>query len=344
MHGTMAPPPPATHSSIPPAQGGGASVFLLTPSRDDTSLFQDSRIGFSHLVPGRPTLGTTARPGDPPADAVMHLQDAPITIRYRVEPPAFAAPSAAELARGMAERYAAWRSQGPVQADWANETWLQAWSVEAAAVAAYEIPPNAAAGTGLAREDLFVLVKQGMVLVVSWTYPRGFLDDPAYATFASVAEATMAWDTSRWEQRGRVWPDSVFIGPGLFGVPQPKLNEMAKQLAAANIPPGERAQILAILSGVVSGAGAPWVPLAPELIEGNKRAILGAVRNGTVRSFIDAAFADVRTAHDLRGLAIVLGRALAAAGDDPRTRSSLPPSLPAPPGILTPIAEPGVNR
>ena len=34
----------------------------------------------------------------------------------------------------------------------------------------------------LQREDLFVLVRQGMVMLVSWTYPRGFVDDPAYAT------------------------------------------------------------------------------------------------------------------------------------------------------------------
>ncbi|MBX3188407.1 MAG: hypothetical protein KF819_15425 [Labilithrix sp.] len=322
MYGSSPPPSPATLSSIPPAPavGGNASAFLLTPSRDDTSVFNDGRIGFSHLVPGRPTLGAP-RPDDPPADAVMHLQDAPITIRYRLEAPAFAAPSAAELAKGMAERYAAWRSQGPVPASAPNDSWLGAWAVEAAAVAAYEVP------AGQMREDLFVLVKQGMVLAVSWTYPRGFIDDPAYATFASVAEATMIWDASR-ENRGRVWPESPFMGPGLFGAPKPQLNETAKQLGAS-IPPGERAQILAILSGVVSGAGAPWVPLAPAIVEGNKRAILGAVRNATLRGFVEAIFPEIRTAHDLRGIAIVLGRALTASVDE----RSAPRSLPASPMI-----------
>ncbi len=307
-----------------------ASPFALSAGRDDTGLYQDARGGFSHLLPGRPMLGiATARPGDPPADAIIHLQDAPITVRYRLEPPSFPASSAAELARGTAERFASWRAQsdlGKLNVDHANDSWLGAWGVEAAAVAAYDVPPidPSNAGAALLREDLFVLVRHGMVLLVSWTYPRGFVDDPAYATFASVAEATMVWDPNRWEQRGRVWPDGAFLGPGLFGAPKLRFNESAKQLAAASILPEERSHVLGILSGVVSGAGAPWVPLQPEVIEGNRRAILSAVRNARLRAFIDEAFTEVRTAHDLRGLAVILGRAL-----DVRRVSSRPPAMPA---------------
>jgi hypothetical protein len=275
------------------------------------------------------------RPGEPPADASVHLQDAPISLRYRLESPSFAARSAAELARVTAERYASWRAQANTQVDWANDSWLLAWGVEAAAVAAYDVPGNDATGADAAREDLFVLVRQGMVMLVSWTYPRGFVDDPAYATFASVAEATMVWDPSRWEQRGRVWPEGSLLGPGLFGTPKIELNEAAKQLSASPILPEERTQVLTILSGVVSGAGAPWVPVTPQVLEGNKRAILAAVKNGRLRAFIESAFAEVRTAHDLRGLAIILGRAL-----DARSKSS--PSI-GESGILQPPPPPPVR-
>jgi len=317
---------PSSNSPLPPAPpGGNASPFSLTPGRDDTALYQDARTGFSHLLPGRPTLGMpTLRAGEPPADAVIHLQDAPITLRYRTEAPSFAAASAAELARGTAERFAGWRAQTRVSVDWANDTWLAAWGVEAAAVAAYDIPESAnAPGSPPAREDLFVLVRQGVVMLVSWTYPRGFIDDPAYATFASVGEATMVWDAARWEQRGRVWPEGPFLGPGLFGAPKAKYSEIARQLAALPVALEERSQVLTILSGIVTSAGAPWVPLAPDIAEGNKRALLSAVRNARLGVFVDEAFADVRTAHDLRGLAIILGRAL-----DVRRPSSIPPSLP----------------
>jgi hypothetical protein len=283
----------------------------VTPQRDDTALFQDPRLGFSHLLPGRPVLGApTNREGEPPADAVVHLQDAPITIRYRVESPAFAAQSAGELARVMGERYAEWRAQTRTPADPANPTWLASWGAEAASVAAYDVPANPMLGQPAGREDLFVLVRHGMVLLVTWTYPRGFVDDPAYAMFASIAEATMIWDPARCQQHGRVWPHGEFLGPGLFGAPSPKYNERAKSLAGSSLLPEEQQQLFAILSGIVGGAGAPWVALTPEIRDGNRRAILAVVRNGRVRSFVEDAFTDVHTAHDLRGLAIVLARGL----------------------------------
>ena len=283
--GAAPPVPFVSPSSAPPA-----GAFALSPAKDDTALFQDARIGFSHLVPGRPTLGLVSlRPGELPADAVLHLQDAPISIRYHLTPPQVAASTAFEVAI-------------------ANDTWLASWGVEAAAVATYDVaPPPGAPAT---HEDLFVLVRQGLVLTVAWTYLSGFVDDPAYATFASVAEATMIWDPARWEQRGRVWPESPFAGPGLHTVPRPPINESAKRVARASIAPDERQQVLGILTGVVSGAGAPWVVLAPEILEGNRRAILASARSPELRTFVERAFAGVRTAHDLRSLAIVLGRAL----------------------------------
>jgi hypothetical protein len=307
--------PRSPSPALPAAPAQGPTPFALTPSRDDTALFQDARAGFSHLLPGRPTFGVAlARPGDPPTDAILHLQDAPITIRSRLTPPRFAAASAGELARLMAERHAAGRAQARAPADRANDSWLVAWGVEAAAVASYELPEHVTPETGPAREDLFTLVRQGMVMVVSWTYPRVFLQHPAYATFASVAEATMTWDPARWEQHGRVWPEGSFLGPGLFGAPSAKYQGIGTQLAAAPILPAERMQVLVILSGIVRSAGAPWVPLAPEVVEDHRRSILSAVRDERLRAFVDEAFGDVRTAYDLRGLAIILGRALDVRG------------------------------
>ena len=75
------------------APAGTSSPFGLEPGKDDTALFKDARAGFSHLLPGRPVLGLGGRPGDPPSDVVIHLQDAPITVRYTMAPPAFASTS-----------------------------------------------------------------------------------------------------------------------------------------------------------------------------------------------------------------------------------------------------------
>jgi hypothetical protein len=312
------------HAPTPIALAGTISPFGLEPGKDDTALFKDARAAFSHLLPGRPVLGLGGRPGDPPADAVLHLQDAPITARYTLAPPAFAAPDALEAVRLTASSHAGWRANAQVEVDFANPTWLAAWGVEAAAVAAYDVGGQ----DGAQREDLFVLAKNRLLMTVTWTYPRGFIHDPAYATFASVAEATMVWDSSRWEQRGRVWPDSPFIGPGLYGRPRPKHNDLAKPIAVTSIPRGEAAHLLALLSAIVSSAGAPWVPLPPDVIDAHYRALLAATRVLAIHAFLQSAFADVRTAHDLRGLAVMLGRAVD--GQIAGTTSSAPPPPPMP--------------
>jgi len=278
----------------------------MTASRDDTALLQDMRIGFSHLLPGRPSLAA----GDASADAIVYLQDAPVTLRYRVEAPGFAAPTAGELARVTVEALGARRARARVPADRANDTWLASWGVEGAAVSAYDVAPNEHTKTP-EREDAFVLVRLGAVLSVTWTYPRGFVDDPAYASFASIAEATMIWDPARWQQHGRVWPDSAIAGPGLYGAPLPGYAERMRPVANALLLPEERARILGVLSSIVGSAGAPWTPLFPETREPHRHAILGSLQNARMRALVDEAFTEVRSAHDLRSLAVLLGRALA---------------------------------
>lgn len=290
-------------ASMPPAS------FSLEPGRDeDVALVLDARTGFSHLLPGRPSLAI-ARAGDPPADATVHLQDAPITLRYKLERPSVQASSAGELARLTAQRFACWRAQAEVAVEFANPSWLLSWGSEAAAVATYDVAP----GSNLPmREDLFVLVRQGMLYVVTWTYPRGFTDDPAYATFASVAEATMVWDPMRWEQRGRVWPESPFVGGGIYAQAKPRCAETTRWLSGLTLPNDERANVLGVLSGIVSSAGAPWVELRPDVLQRSRDAVAAALRGPELQAFVHSAFAQVRTAHDLRGLAVLLGRALDA--------------------------------
>jgi len=317
-------PPAYVHVQTPFPSAGTSSPFGLEPRKDDTALFKDARAAFSHLLPGRPVMGLGARPGDPPADAVLHLQDAPITVRYTLAPPAFAAPDALEAVRLTAASHAGWRSNAQVPIDLANPTWLSSWGVEAAAVAAYDVGGR----DGAHREDLFVLAKNRLLLTITWTYPRGFIHDPAYAAFASVAEATMVWDSARWEQRGRVWPESPFIGQGLYGRPRPKHNDLAKTIAITPIPPPEAAHLLALLSSIVSSAGAPWVPLSSETIDSHRNALFAATRVPAIHAFLQIAFTDVRTAHDLRGLAVMLGRAVD--GQIAGTTSSAPPPPPMP--------------
>ena len=207
------------------------------------------------------------------------------------------------------------QATGDVHIDHANETWLASWGVEAAAVCNYELE-------GGTREDLFVLARDGQVLIVTWSYPAGLVEDPAYASFASIAVATMVWDHERWDQRGRVWPESPFLGAGLYGAPRAVHNEACRQLALLPIGNDERVHLLTVLSGIVSTAGAPWLELRDDLHDAHRRALLSGTRHPTMRAWIETAMSEVRTCHDLRGMAVMLGRAIE------RRRTSSPPPLP----------------
>jgi hypothetical protein len=295
---------PAGNGSMP----APPSPYSLDPGTDDdAALFQDARIGFSHLLPGRPSLAM-ARPGAPTADATVQLHDVPVTIRYKLEAPSVRAPSSAELVRLTAERFASWRAQGAVRAEFANPSWLLAWGADAAVVSTYDVAPVPGAEQP-AREDLFVLFRQGGTYLVTWTFPREFTDDPTYASFASVAEATMVWDPMRWEQRGRVWPESPFVGSGLRAQPKAKYQETARWLAEIVLSDAERSNVNSVLAGLASNAGAPWVELRPDVLERSGIALRSAFRSPEVQAFLQTAFAEVKTAHDLRGLAVLLGRA-----------------------------------
>lgn len=319
---------PQAHHATLVSPSHAPSAFGLVPGKEDTSLFRDTRIPFSHLLPGRPVLGIPT-PHDPPSDAVLHLQDAPITVRYRLTPPGFAAPTAAHLAHMTATRWASLRAGTQIVADMANDSWLAAWSVEAAAVASYDVAISDLPNAQRLHEELFVLVKHGMVLSVSWAYPRGLVEDPAYASFAAIAEATLVWDAARWDQEVVVWPDGPFFGPGLYGRPKPRHNESAKMLSVVVLEPARRKHLLDIVSGVIINAGAPWVPLPREVVAGYHRALSAAANERQIRAWLDRAFPEVLTAHDLRGLAIMLGKAI-----DPRRSSSPPPPYVRPPTLL----------
>ncbi len=348
--------PPSGYGSPPPGGPGGSgfhaagpgglppsgtgptalpppSPFALARSHDDTALYQDGRAGFSHLLPGRPRFARADAGGSGPyaayaphADALLVLEDAPITIRYRLEPPRVNAPTAQDVAHLTAVLEARVRAgvhADTATVDHANTTWLAAWGVEGAAVAAYDVATMTPDGPP-EREDLFVLVRGGLVLSVRWTYPRELATDPVYAMFASVAEATMIWDPERWQQqqRARVWPEGRILGPGMRAVLPPALLDHARDLATRPLPAGEREALLAVLSTVVSNAGAPWVPIAAPERQAATSLLQGATHDRRLHDFIARLLDEVRNAHDLRGAALLVARAVL----EPGSRSSHPPA------------------
>ncbi|HEY1957900.1 MAG TPA: hypothetical protein VGH28_19905 [Polyangiaceae bacterium] len=282
--------------------------FALTPKASDAALYQDLRATFGHLVPGRAQL-TAVQPawGEPPADAMLWLSDAPITVRYRYEPAAFVAASAADLATRTAQTYAANRAQRAVELIPAD-AWLSTWSVEAAAHAEYDLPAPDAAGAD--HEELFVLVRGGMVMFVTTRHPRAGVDPITLSLFRSATEGSMCWDAQRWQSGTTPWPESTFLEPRMLATLTPYRSDQAAWLAREHGPMSEdeRAGIYDALDRVLRTAGPAWSMLDASAHASHRVTLLAAIRESKLRAFVDATFAEVRSAHDLRGLAMMIGR------------------------------------
>ena len=284
--------------------------FTLTPKLCDAALYQDLRATFGHLVPGRAQL--TAAPqvwGEPPADAILWLAHAPITVRYRYERAAFVASSAADLAMRTAQSYGANRTQRAVDVTSPEPGWLATWGVEAAAHADYDLA--APDGAGADHEELFVLVRGGMVMFVTTRHPRAGVDPVTLALFRSATEATISWDAQRWQSGTTPWPESTFLEPRMLATLTPYRNDQSAWLARESgaIDDDQRAGVHDALDRVLRTAGPAWSVLDESARASHRVTLLAAVRQPTLRTFVDATLAEVRTAHDLRGLAMMIGRA-----------------------------------
>ena len=55
---------------------------------------------------------------------------------------------------------------------------------------------------------------------------------------------------------------------------------------------------------------APWAPVTHEMLQTHANTLTSALPHPELRLFLDGTFPHVRTVHDLRGVALMLGRAV----------------------------------
>jgi hypothetical protein len=302
---TTAPHPPGRRPAAP-----GIFLEARPPGSDaDVALYRDARVGFSHLIPGRPRLfAVDYTPNELACDACVEIEDAPVTIRYRVDI------DTKEIAIAIARRIAVWRAQAPVVAETAHPSWPRTWGVEDAAVASYDVALSRAHGEPT-REDLFVLARREQRYIVTWTYPSRAAMTPPYGAFASIAEATMVWDPQRYEQRGRIWPKSDVASPGLSPTLDPRLLGTVHTIART----AQREALHKIVMRLLVDVGPPWLELPPDLVRAHRDEIVNVARGE--EALVHRLFEPVRTAHDLRAIAVFIGRALTAkSGEHVRQR------------------------
>lgn len=293
-------PPPAAH-------------FALTPAAQDgeTALFTDARAGFSHALPGWPqATAVTSGPGEPPADALLQFWDFPMWIRYRLERMTGPAPSAMHFALDWATRYARSRTRDAVTASPAPPERVSAWSVDAAAVASYPLMQPDAYGAD--REDLTVLVRHGMILTVTRRHSGAAQDWVRHAAFRAAADATMLWDPQRFRYAAKIWPPSTFLEPMLVPVLTQRRQQAVPSLAAGlTVTQPEGVALGKVLESMMRSEQAPWEPVAPAVRQRWEQELSRAVTTPAVQQLVRRGFAEVQTAQDLRGFALMTGTALA---------------------------------
>jgi hypothetical protein len=186
---------------------------------------------------------------------------------------------------------------------------MHTWSVDAAAVASYAlVAPDP---MGATHEDLAVLVKHGSVLTVTRRYAGAAEDWVRHAAFHAAAEATMLWDPHRYRYDARIWPTSTFLEPMLPPVLlQGRQNALPGIAAAMQLPPGEGEALGRVLEAMMRDDEPPWQPLAPEPRMRWAKELANAVRTEAVAALLRNGLAEVVTAHDLRGFALMTGMAL----------------------------------
>lgn len=295
--------PPPAHFALSPTTPGG-----------ETALFQDHRVGFSHALPGWPqATSVTAGPGEPPADTMIQFWDYAMWLRYHVTQMTGPAPSAAHVAIDYAGRYLLSRTRETVSPNAVGPDRAAAWGVDAAATASYPlVMPDP---LGATHEDLTVLVRQGTIVTITRRHAGASEDWVRHAAFCAAVDATLVWDPHRYRYDAKIWPASTFLEP----MPAPVLlpgrqHAIAGITQALRVPPEEGAALASVLETMMRNPDPPWTPLAPTARAVWTQQLSAAVRTPSAVDLLLQGFAEVATAHDLRGFGVMTGTALGASG------------------------------
>jgi hypothetical protein len=289
--------------------------FALQPTTQDgeTALFVDQRIGFSHALPGWPqATQVTSGPGEPPADALIQFWDFPMWLRYRAEKMTGPAPSAIHVAVNWATRYARNRTREPVKAAPAHADRVARWYVDAAAVASYPlVQPDS---HGATHEDLTVLVRHGTILTVTRRHSGAAQDWARHTAFRAAVDATMLWNPRSYKYEARIWPPSSFLEPMLAPVLVGARQQAVPGLAPAmRLSDAEGKALAGVLRDMIESDAPPWQAVSPAEHDAWWAKLAGAVSTTHVRELMQRGLAEVQTAHDLRGFAVMTGTALSQA-------------------------------
>jgi hypothetical protein len=250
------------------------------------------------------------------------MYDVPVVLRYRCETVTVTGPTASDVAIEQARRFANWRTQRDTEVRGLGPDWTMTWRADGASYARYDLP--AADSVGANREELLLLVRAGMVMTITVRYPKGALDLVSLASMRGFVWATALWEPTPIAQSP--WPQSAFLDARVAATLVPGRHEQSAHLAQRMmLPRSEQDKLEPALLAMIEGKGRPtlapkedpfdvpappWAPITHEQLMTHHHAITAALPHPELRLFLEGTFPHVRTAHDLRGVALMLGRAV----------------------------------
>jgi hypothetical protein len=148
---------------------------------------------------------------------------------------------------------------------------------------------------------------------VSYRYARSELHWVARAFFVSAANACLSWDAARLRSIAQIWPQSSFLEPGLHAslLPQ-RLAEVPHLTAQMGLAAHEQGALESALAAILESDEPPWAVLDSNALGAHVAQLSSVSASPGLRAVVERQMYGVRTMHDLRGLALQLGRAMEA--------------------------------
>mgnify|MGYP000087685795 CR=1 FL=1 len=295
------------------------------PTQDwETALYVDWRVGFAQAFPGAPQPHPVIfGGGDPVHDAYWVLSDAPMGVRFHLGTPTVSAADAQAGARAQLEAFVTTRGGTDIIPREPTIDQKTGWMVEGAMSATYSLAqPDPFGGD---REEAVMLVRTMppshhapahlALMTITMRWPSRALDPFRHALLRSAALGTIRWDpTHPQQQPPRIWPNSTFLEPGVEGKLKGYRDEQIPKLAPAFAMADVEKQALAQeVEKCVTRIDPPWSAVSRGEIEALVFALSSTNANPLFEPMLRSMLGEVRTMHDVRGVALLIGRAAAAA-------------------------------
>lgn len=277
----------------------------------DTSRFVDRRIGLSLCIPGHPerrAIAPSMGVSEPTYEALIALADVPVTLRYRHDEqpvkPANLAVLAEAYAANRCKREDLQRAQ-PASADQ-----CRVWGADAAASTIY--PLREPDGDGDNMEEALLVARGMSVVTITKRFSRERTSWVSWTLANSAIAAGLRWDPAALDTRpAPLWPHSTFLAPGVTGTLVAKRRDAATRIGAlVAARPSSAVRLGDGIAALVRGGEPP-----SHVVTAQERTLfdtyLGDLTNDPdLGRELSALVADVQTAHDLRGLCLLVLHAL----------------------------------